>query len=168
MAVGNDGNVTGFAYEFQNGHWSRSNTFQDVDRLNAVSCTEGNYCLAGGEGKSSQEALAYAFQNGSWSQPLNTNSGYLSEWDEFSCTSSAWCMAEGVDEAFTGVNGAWSASGPEQLLDNVIGVTCTTPDFCMAWGGDGSSKQRLCGDVQQLSEIHSRPVIPRAVDVVRR
>jgi hypothetical protein len=45
----------------------------------------------------------------------------------------------GVGSPVVFSNGSWSTPTSQALLDNVFGLSCSAPSFCVAVGGNGSS-----------------------------
>ena len=144
MAVG----VSGEAFRYADGQWSREGRVDGRQPLVAISCTVDKVCLAidGGTGTHSGGALsagrAVRYSNGHWHRPVVVDPGH--EMTDVSCASNDHCVAvERVGRAITYRHGEWSkpVSLKQRLRQDVRStesVSCPTVHYCATAGYPGS------------------------------
>ena len=124
-------------------------------QLDGVACTSPAFCVAVGFDGPNQDTIIESWDGSAWSLGSNPNNvPALGELHDVSCTSISSCVAVGCSgcncfqctsdtlvESWNGI--AWSVvsspNGSQSVFNNLAGVSCSSPDFCVAVGATGSN-----------------------------
>lgn len=135
VSVNGDGQVL---YD-RNGVWSTPQSLAMGGSIEAVSCSSTKFCLAVAAGK------AATYNGHDWSSV--THIGPTDDIYSVSCPKQTFCAADGANgiagkpSSLMTFNGhSWTSykiTSTGTLLDRLLSVSCSTPEFCMATNFDG-------------------------------
>jgi hypothetical protein len=125
VAVDSAGN----AYTFSGASWSAGRQVDSSGNgLNAVSCASSSFCAATDSGPD-----AFIYSNGRWSSTsLVGSGGNRATLTSVSCPAVGFCVATGLNDAYTYSGGKWSAGRPVQINNQLTSISCATSSFCAA------------------------------------
>jgi hypothetical protein len=107
--------------------------------LGGVSCPSVSFCEA--VGYNSYGGDVVTFDGRSWGAPQLLDPGY--KLHSVSCVSASFCVVGAAVNAFTYLDGVWSAPqivDPADTNGNGIGsVSCVSVSFCLALDTDGNA-----------------------------
>jgi hypothetical protein len=147
MAIGNgfysngDGdNNDAYAFIYADGKWGGIQQVTTSGVVENLSCASASFCVAVGYGGFPVGGAAYVYSGGVWAPRQEVESSEVL--DAVSCPSSTFCTAVGqtvngqqAGDNFIYQSGHWSTGpqiAPNSDIDEMTGISCTSPSFCMA------------------------------------
>ena len=135
VSVNGDGQVS----YYRSGVWSSPRSLAMGGSIDSVSCSNKAFCVAVAAGK------AAVYNGHVWSSAMRI--GPMGDGYKVSCPTSTFCAAVGANEIagkpsalLTFNSHSWTpykTTSTGTIDDRLLGVSCSTPQFCMATNFDG-------------------------------